>query len=61
MNTSQRLKALEAEYGRLLLEWHSLMEKITDPHAQHRLHAAGNRLHIMYEDMREEILTGGRR
>jgi len=61
MNTSQLLKSLEAEYGRLLLSWQSLMDKTTDPYAQHRLHIIGNRMHSYYEEIREEILTGGRR
>jgi hypothetical protein len=61
MNTSQRLKALEADYERLLRQWQSLMDKTTDPHAQHRLHIIGNRMHSMFEEMRDEILTGGKR
>ena len=58
MNTSQRLKALDAEYDLILRKWQNEMERATDPDRQHKLHIVGNRAHMLYEEMREEILSG---
>jgi len=58
MNTSQRRDALDKEYDRLLRNWQSLMEKTTDPHAQHRLHIVGDRMHRYYLELLREIETG---
>jgi hypothetical protein len=58
MNTSQRLDALDKEYDRALRNLQTLMDATQDPKRQYQITTIGNRMHIVYEELKDKILSG---
>jgi len=56
--TGEMLNSLESEYARILKSWQSVMESTTDEELKARLHIVGNRNYTLYENLKNEILTG---